>query len=96
MSQCNKPECGRNDEMIPEGEEVGVFVFRFDCDCGAHYTVKCRREDTAKCYECRERGRDQDNIPGNIIPRQFIKKRTDRVHSCSRCRGNGNCPNFSR
>ena len=89
-SQCNK--CDEDGELIPEGEEVGVFVFNFHCDCGNQYTVKCERSDTAECYECGE----QDNEPLSIVPRGFIVRKTDKKHSCSKCRGRGNCPNLAR
>lgn len=89
-SQCNK--CGEDGQLIPKGEEIGVFVCKFKCECGRQYTVKCRMQDTAKCYKCRKH-----NSPHGFIPRWNIKKKTDNVHSCSRCNDgrDGHCPNLS-
>ena len=87
---CECRECGEEAALIPEGEEIGVFVFEFNCDCGNDYTVKCRWEDTAECYQCGQ----QDNPPVRFIPRGFIEAKTDNIHSCSRCNGQGNCPNL--
>ena len=88
---CECRECGEEAELIPQGEEIGVFVFEFNCDCGNQYTVWCRWEDTAECYECGA----PDNQPTRFLPREFISPKTDNTHSCSRCGGHGDCPNLS-
>ena len=85
---CECRECGEEAELIRQGEEV--FVFEFNCDCGNQYTVRCRWEDTAECYECGE----PDNPPTRFLPRGFIASKTDNTHSCSRCGGHGDCPNL--
>ena len=88
-SQCR--ECDGDGTLIPEGEETGVLACKFMCDCGNEYTVICEMTDTAKCYGCKR----QDNSPYGFGPRNYINKKTDNKHSCSKCNGRGNCPNLS-
>ena len=90
-SQCR--ECDDDGTLIAEGEEIGVLARKFSCDCGNEYTVLCELTDTAECYGCKQ----QDNSPYGFWPRNYIKKKTasDNKHSCSKCRGRGNCPNLS-
>ena len=88
-SECH--ECGEDGRSIPKGEEIGVFACKFLCKCGSEYTVLCEMTDTAECYGCGE----QDVAPFGFWPRGYINKRTQNKHSCSKCRGNGNCPNLA-
>ena len=92
-TECECRECEEEATLIPAGEEIGALVFEFDCDCGNKYTVKCRWEDTAKCYGC-----GVQNSPTRFLGRHFIDKKTDREHGCSRCKDGQtkNCPNAQR
>jgi hypothetical protein len=92
-TECKCRECKKEATPIPAGEERGPLVFEFNCNCGEQYTVKCRREDTAKCYGCERR-----NSPIRFLGRHFIDKKTDREHGCSRCKDGQtkNCPNAQR
>ena len=89
-TECECRECEEEATLIPAGEEIGALVFEFDCDCGNKYTVKCRWEDTAKCYGC-----GVQNSPTRFLPRNFIERKTNKKHSCSRCKGRKNCPNLN-
>ena len=90
QSKCRR--CEEMREATPKGEEVGVC--KFECEeCGNHYTVKCRMRDTAECYKCGKQ--DVKPVPGSITFHRHIRKKpgTPNKHSCSRCHGEGNCPN---
>ena len=89
-------ECGKPGKAVPKGQERGVGVCKFICECGNTYTVLCELTDTAPCYECREKGKKTDNSPCEFSPRQRIQKKTDtgNTHNCSKCNGGGDCPNL--
>ena len=87
-SQCN--ECKEDGELVPLGEETGVFTCKFLCDCTNEYNVRCKMTNTAECYSCDE----QDVQPYTFCSREIIKK-TNNKHSCSECRGRGECPNLT-
>ena len=91
-SQCRK--CKNDGTPIPRGEEIGVFACKFKCDCGNEYTVLCEMTDTAECYACKAPGVS----PYEFWPRQYIKKKSDNVHSCSKCEHlpAGGCPNLRK
>lgn len=72
------------------GDEEGVGVCSFVCECGHTYSVVCRMIDTATCYKC-----ECDNNAVEMGPRRRIEKKTENQHSCSRCKGQGKCPNMS-
>lgn len=83
--------CKKNIVAVPRGKEEGVHVCRFSCQCDNQFTVWCRMEDTAPCYKC-----DVHVSPHSFNPlQQRINKKSDKVHNCSRCNGNGNCPNMA-
>ena len=92
--------CKKWVDAVPVGQEKGVFVCKFlcnckECGCKNEYRVRCRMCDTAKCYSCRGRGHDEYHVkPYGFLARQHIRKTTDNEHSCSRCNGSGDCPNF--
>lgn len=89
QSMCNK--CKEMREAIPKGEEVGVC--KFICECRKQYTVQCRMCDTAECFRCRKQ--DVKPVPDSITFRRIRKKPgTPNKHTCGRCHGAGNCPNF--
>ena len=94
--------CGNEFEAILDGEWVGVGACLFQCDeckiepkCDEDgpkprmYTVLCEWTDTAKCYGC-----GKQHSPIEFKPPRRIKKKTENVHSCSKCNGCGDCPNF--
>ena len=87
-SQCN--QCEEDGQPIPLGKEQGVFTCKFLCDCKTQYNVRCKMTNTAECYGCGKK----DVHPFSFCSRR-IRKKTDNVHSCSECNGQGNCPNFS-
>ena len=72
------------------GEEEGVGVCSFVCECGHTYSVVCRIVDTATCYLCQK-----VNEAEEMGPKRRIERKTDNKHSCSRCNGQGKCPNLS-
>ena len=78
--ECECRECEEPATLIPEGEEVGVFVFQFNCECGNTYTVICRRQDEAECYQC-----DKLNSPQKIVPSRRAASRSENHHGCTRC-----------
>ena len=89
---CVCRECGEKKPAVPvdEGEMVGVG--KFVCECENEYTVICRGVDRAECYECGV----VDNSPQTVTPRDRIRRKTNKKHSCSRCRnGKIRCPNLS-
>ena len=76
-------------------DEDSVGLCKFEClNCENEYTVICRMGDTAECYNCHE-----INRPLNLTPlednSQFSQRGADCNHSCSRCNGEGRCPNLS-
>jgi len=81
--------CGELKTACEIGDEQGVGVCSFNCECGHTYSVVCRIVDTAKCFSC-----DLVNEPEEMGPRRRIEKKTTAKHSCSRCNGNGKCPNM--
>lgn len=98
MSRCN--ECGKMVPAIPRGQEEGVLICFFVCGDQAHgddiyrYVVRCRMQDTAPCYECKaQRCKTQVN-PCHFQPPRKINRKTGATHNCSRCGGNGKCPNM--
>ncbi len=93
-SRCHN--CNKMKEAVPRGEEEGVHVCNFHCPCGNEYVVRCEMRDTACCYACRARGRVRQVAPHSFQPLRKIKKKTDNVHSCSKCNGSGDCPNMRR
>ena len=78
-----------------EWREDHPLICHFKCECGRHYTVKCRRIDTAKCYgtgtTC------VDNEPYDYEPPRRINRKpgSSFTHSCSRCNSSGKCSNLS-
>ena len=90
MSRCHS--CDRMVHAVPRGDEEGVFICFFKCDCEHTYTVKCQMQDTAPCYSCRE----VDVPPCHFEPRLRIVRKSSAKHSCSRCRGKNDCPNMRR
>ena len=96
-TECKCRICKELAKPIPEREGVRVYIFEFWCaklDCANKYTVVCRLQDGAVCYECRKL-----NKPHHAVPRDFIDRKKDsrHVHSCARCR-NGEinpCPNIT-
>ena len=89
-SECD--ECEEWIEAVPRGEEEGVHICHFTCDCGSKFTVRCRMSDTAPCYTCG----DDEVEPHSFEPLRSIRTKSDNVHSCSRCpRSGGRCPNLS-
>ena len=80
-----------SDEVVLDydSDEEGVGACRFECDCGNRYTVLCEMTDTAECYNC-----DRDNKPMGWAPPRNIDKETSNPHSCSKCKGIGQCPNL--
>ena len=63
---------------------------RFECsDCDNEYTVVCRMEDTAVCFNCQT-----TNNPLGRSAANEIDRKTDNKHSCSRCSDYGTCPNL--
>lgn len=76
-----------------EENEDKVGACKFECvNCENEYTVICRMVETAECYNCHEYNRPLNWAP----PRDHvIQGETDNKHSCSRCDGKGNCPNFN-
>lgn len=96
--------CNHYGRMVPTGEEIGVFICKFRCDCEQcdcptdrlPYTSRCRMQCTTICYRCRGMGHNNyRNSPYTFRPRRFgIKKMTDNVHGCSDCNdGSKDCPN---
>ena len=82
-SQCNK--CEKDGELIPEGQEIGALIFEFQCKCGNTYTVKCRRQDATNA-DPEYRITLQVNLCHTNI---YIRRKTDKKHSCGRCHGQG-------
>ena len=80
-----------SDEVVLDydSDEEGVGACRFECDCGNRYTVLCEMTDTAECYKC-----GRDNEPMGWAPPRNIDKETSNPHSCSKCKGIGQCPNL--
>ena len=72
-----------------DSDEDGVGACRFECDCGKKYTVLCEMTDTAECFSCHH-----DNEPMGWAPPREIDRESSLKHSCSKCRGRGNCPNL--
>ena len=111
VSKCTN--CEEMVEAVEKGEEVGVLLCKFKCerthqlDSGVRentYSVLCKMQNTAECYECRDRLKaaglydekhPPDNSPYTFQPPRRINRRTQNVHSCSECRGRGNCPNMN-
>jgi hypothetical protein len=69
-----------------KGYRIGIGTYK--CDCGNTFTSVGRLDVQAPCYKCKRkvttyslRSADRD-----------IQARTDNVHSCSLCEGNGFCP----
>ena len=96
-------ECRKWVDAVPVGEEEGVFVCKFECDCEEE-NCGCANDpdpyeycmcDTAKCYRCRGNDHDGHHVaPYGFLSRRYVKKTTNNVHSCIRCNGSGDCPNF--
>ena len=85
--------CKEMIEAVPRGEEEGVLICHFECDCDSKFTVRCRMCDTAPCYACEE----QEVEPDSFEPLRSIRTKSDIKHKCSRCpRSGGHCPNLSR
>ncbi len=82
--------CNELKTACERGDENGVGVCSFTCECGQTYSVVCRMSDTATCFKCHK-----VNNPDEMGPRRRINKKTDNKHSCSRCNGSGKCPNMS-
>ena len=85
--------CKKRYTAIPIGQEVGVGVCNFECsECSHEYTVVCEMTDTAKCYQC-----TTFNSPVEFSPlRRINTKSRNNKHSCSKCDGEGHCPNMER
>lgn len=90
-SKCRS--CKKKYTAIPIGQEVGVGVCNFECsECNHEYTVVCEMTDTAKCYQC-----SNFNTPVEFSPlRRINAKSRSNKHSCSKCNGDGHCPNMER
>ena len=84
--------CNEEYEACPIGEEVGVGVCMFKCDCGHEYSVVCEMTDTATCFQCY----NSDIEPHEYTPLRRIKGKSSNKHSCSKCNGSGNCPNMNQ
>ena len=108
-SNCNKEDCEKLVDAVPVGQEEGVFVCKFECDCELEncdcandpepyeYRVRCQMNDTAKCYRCRDSGHDEYHVaPYGFLPRQHVRKTTNNEHSCCQCNGSGNCKYFRK
>ena len=89
-SPCNS--CNEMKEAIPRREEEGVLICFFICSCENKYTVRCEMQDTAPCYKCGEK----KVKPCHFIRRMNIVSKSDNTHNCSKCNGNGDCPNMKR
>ena len=88
-STCTK--CGVEYRACDIGNEFGVGVCKFECECDNKYTVVCRMIDLAECYQCYKK-----NSAVEFTPRRKIDKKTGNKHSCSRCDdGKKDCPNLS-
>lgn len=77
-------------EAVPHDEAVGICLFTC-AECGNTFVVRCRMVDTAPCYECGE----EDVEPISFHRLRRIKRTSDNEHNCSRCDGNGQCPNMT-
>lgn len=89
-SRCHS--CNRMKDAVPRGEEEGVFICFFVCQCGKKYTVRCTMQDTAPCYSCGD-----PYVPScHFEPRKKIVRKTNQKHNCSSCNGSGDCPNMRR
>lgn len=86
---CISPD---SDSSSTESDSSASSSTESDSSCN-QYTVLCRGIDTAICYECGE-----ENHPITVNPRNRIRKKTNKKHSCSRCQ-HGRikpCPNFAK
>ncbi len=90
VSQCHS--CENMMPAVPRGEEEGVFICFFKCNCEHTFTVKCQMWNTAPCYSCRE----AEVEPCHFEPRLRIVRKTNAKHSCSMCRGKKECPNLRK
>lgn len=73
-----------------DDDKVGAC--KFECvKCENEYTVICRMQDTAECFNCHT-----SNSPLNWAPPRgaLLQSGADCKHSCSRCDGKGHCPNL--
>lgn len=80
--------CNVTYPAVPIGEEVGVGVCYFSCECGHIYNVVCTMQDKAECYDC-----NKMVAPYQKARLRPIKSKTDKKHSCVQCQGKGGiCP----
>ena len=75
------------DELLNTTSGVGIGTFK--CSCGRQYTVRCKRNDTARCFNC-----GKGNYPSRFGSPRRIERKTNSKHECSQCNGRGNCPNM--
>lgn len=74
-----------------DDDEEKVGVCKLECDCRNEYTVVLRMMDKADCHRC-----GRTNNPLHWEPPRDIHKISDAKHSCSRCSGQGECPNLTQ
>ena len=89
VSKCRT--CKRWIKAVPRGEEEGVKICHFACSCSNEFVVHCEMRDTAPCYACHG---DEDVSPYSFERLRKIHKETDNTHNCSKCHGQGSCPNM--
>ncbi len=90
ITQGNEQPSEHELDYDDEISDATSYPRRFECSrCSNRYTVKCRMIDTARCQRC-----GQDNLPVGPSSSDHIQQTSTRRHNCSRCRGNGTCPNM--
>ena len=83
--------CGNTYEAVPTGEEEGVKICHFTCECKNEFVVQCKMSNTAPCYACCP---EEKVSPHSFEKLRKINRETDNSHNCSECDGKGNCPNM--
>lgn len=88
-------KCKELKQAIPRGQEKGVGLCEFICECGHMYKVLCEKTDETECYNCGKQDvRSSENCRFYPPPRPRRRRHpvTPNRHSCWRCHGSGNCP----
>lgn len=75
-----------------DSDKVGMC--KFECvRCENEYTVLCRMQDTAECFNCHTTNKPLNWYPAHWPPSMDLLQPNSN-HSCSRCLGKGQCPNL--
>jgi hypothetical protein len=77
-------------------DEGKVGVCKFECaECENEYTVICRLQDTAECFNCHTSNKPLNcTPPASWAPTKGMPNPGDSKHNCSRCSGKGHCLNL--